>query len=120
MTEENIAFVSMGTPEEAERYRAKLRIVHPIFCDTNQEIYRQFGLGAAKAAQVLSARVVARAAGHLVRGNLPGRPPSDPKQLGGAFRIEPDGRVSWMQNPRDISDVLKAAEAKRVLGSVRE
>lgn len=100
----NAVFVSMGSPEEAQEFKTKMRSPHTFLCDPDRKLYEAFGLGRAETKQVFSPKVFSRGFGATLRGHFVGMPIGDPWQMPGVFLVETDGTTSWEYRSVDASD----------------
>jgi hypothetical protein len=66
----------------------------PAVADPQRFFYTHFGLRRARLMELLGLRVLARAVQAVLKGNLPGRPTSDPLQMPGTVVVERN-RVVW-------------------------
>jgi peroxiredoxin len=111
----NVVFVSMGAPEEAAEFKQKMASPHTFISDPKRELYKAFGLAIGTFSQMLNPNTVIRSVGAMAKGYTHSRPRSDPKQLGGAFLVQPDGHVSWFRKSRDAADTVTAKEVREQL-----
>lgn len=100
----NIAFVTLGTPEQTEEFREKMSSPHKFISDPQKELHKLFDLHQGGLAQILNPHVLVRGLNALLKGYLQGKPTHDPMQLPGVFLIEKDGSVTWQQRGKDIAD----------------
>ncbi|MBI1756162.1 MAG: hypothetical protein HYR64_03545 [Fimbriimonas ginsengisoli] len=100
-----MAFVGLGSPDEAAAFRQRHRLDSAVISDAGGDLYREFGLPKG----AFSLRILPRAAAAMARGHFPAMSQPHPSQLGGAFVIDLDGSVVWEHRARDASDIVRAA-----------
>ncbi len=105
----------MATPAQAEEFREKIGSPHVFVCDPDQILFRAFGLGRGTLGQMFNPRVFARGFGAMLQGHGVGKPVGDPMQMPGAFRIEPNGEITWAYRSVDAADNPKDSVLESVL-----
>lgn len=116
----NIAFVTMGTPEEAAEVKGFMKSPHTFICDPNREIYRAFQVKEGTFGQVFNIHTFRKGMAALFRGNGAAKPTSNPWQLGGAFVINQKGEIVFAQPARDAADNVSPKELKAVMQTIIE
>ena len=97
------AIVTMGPPEEAAKLSRRYQCAFPCLSDPRAEAYRAFGLERGGVAQVITPRIILRAAVATLKGNY-GGPMGDVFQMGGTFLIDREGIVRYRYRNRDAAD----------------
>lgn len=106
-----LAFVHMGTEDEAKPFFATYRMDHvPRVSDPQAALYREFGLVKGGVTQVLGASVWTRGVkAFFSGGHTAGKPIGDPWQMPGAFLVR-RGKVLKAFRHESSSDVPDYAE----------
>lgn len=112
---ENVVFVTMGNPVQAEAIRQKFRSPHRFVCDPEQAVYQAFGLPKGSFGQMFNPTTFVRGFRAAARGHGVGAPVGDPWQLGGAFVIDRTGRVTWEKRAQHAADDASEEEIRREL-----
>jgi hypothetical protein len=120
LKDDNIVFVTLGTPEQTEVFRKRMKSPHKFICDPEKKLHAYFNLRRGGLAEFINPHVIARAIGAMLHGYLQGMPYGDAAQLPGVFIIETDGTVTWEQRSKDISDTPRAPEVQGKLRPVQE
>ena len=113
----NVVFVSLGDRLESDEFQRKMKSPHRFISDPGATLYKAFGLGRGKVAQMFGPRMFVRGAQAVMKGHgVVGRPVGDPWQMPGVFVLEPGGTVVWEYRSKDAADnpeipVLRAALA---------
>lgn len=115
LTDLNIVFVTLGTPEQTEAFRQKMRSPHRFICDPQKKLHALFNLQRGGMAEFVNLHTIARTIGAMFKGYVNGLPQGDSAQLPGVFVVETDGTVLWEHRSRDIADTPRADEIKRRL-----
>ena len=108
----NIVFVTLGTPEQTEAFRKRMKSPHKFISDPEKKLHSLFNLQRGGLAETINAHTIVRMMAALMRGYINGLPQGDAMQLPGVFLIEPDGHVMWEQRARDIADTVPAQDIK--------
>ena len=66
-------------------------------------LYRGFGLEQGTASQMLSLGVMTCSVRAIAKGNIPGKPVGDPRQMPGLFLVQGD-RVLWQRDFKHAGD----------------
>jgi peroxiredoxin len=119
LAHENIVFVSMADPAEAEEFKAKILSPHRFVCDPGARLYEAFGLGRGKIGEMLNLRTLAQGAAATFQGHGMGRPVGDPWRMPGVFVIDRGGRIAWSHRSRDASDNPPVAAVVAALEKAR-
>lgn len=113
----NLAFVCLGTPEEATGFRAKKRIPQLFICDPGGDLYREFGLSEGAGRQLMSLKIMARGAKAMMKGHV-NRMGPNARMLGGEFVLRTDGTVAWSHKACDVADNAPLSAIREALASV--
>jgi len=116
LTDYNIVFVTLGSVEQTEAFRKKMKSPHKFISDPDKQLHTIFDLQRGGMAQIFNPHTIVRGISALFRGYLNGIPRQDPMQLPGVFVIETDGSVSWEQRAHDAADNPSPGEIKNRLG----
>lgn len=111
----NIVFVTLGTPEATEAFRKKMQSPHRFICDPEKKLHALFNLQRGGLAEVLNSHTIVRTIAAMLKGYMQGLPQGDAAQLPGVFLIEKDGRVTWEQRAIDIADTVPPTQIKAKL-----
>lgn len=106
----NIAFVTLGTSEQADEFRKRMDSPHKFISDPSKELHALFNLERGGMAQVVNPHTIVRTIAGVFKGYMHTKPIGDPMQLPGVFLIETDGTVEWEQRGRDAADSPSADE----------
>jgi peroxiredoxin len=109
-----VAAVGSGTPEQAAEFAAEYEPPFPVYVDPTLLAYRAAGLRRG-ILDTLNTGTLAHAIRALRTGARLGLTKGDPWQLGGAFVVEPGGRVAFRQVSRDAGDHADPAKIKKAL-----
>jgi hypothetical protein len=101
---ENVVFVCQEGPEEAERFKRRMRSPHRFVCDPEARLYEAFGLGRGTVGQMLNLRTLAQGAVATLQGHGFAPPSSDPWRMPGVFVVSPNGELAWSHRSRDAAD----------------
>ena len=115
LPELNIAFVTLGTPEQAEEFRKRMKSPHKFISDPEKELHKMFDVGQGGLAQLINPHTIVRSISGLFKGYLHTRSDGDPRSLPGVFIIEPDGEVAWEYRGRDAADTTSGREIQERL-----
>ena len=114
-----LVVVGNGTPAHAAQFREDERLDFPLLVDPELRAYRAAGLRRG-VLDTMGPRTFVGALRALRSGARQGAVRGDPWQLGGAFVIEPSGKVRFRHVCRDASDhppverIVEALERARV------
>jgi peroxiredoxin len=99
-----VAAITLGEPAETREFCGAR--APGVFCyaDPQQQAYRAFGLGQARANEIVTAGVMMAGMQATLEGHLPGIPVGDTLQMPGTFVIGPDGRIRLAYYSRTIAD----------------
>ena len=107
--------IGLGTPDEAQAFRASLRLPFTILCDTDMRSYARYGLGRMSAgaeASLSSARAfvseISQYGGAWSRDQ-------DMGQLGGVFAVDTTGHLRLAFRPRRASERPPIADRVRAI-----
>lgn len=101
----NIVFVTLGTPEQTEEFRKKMKSPHRFISDPDKTLHNLFSLQQGGMAQLFNPHTISRALTLLAQGHFQGlKPQQDVKQLPGVFLVEQDGTITWEYRARDAAD----------------
>jgi peroxiredoxin len=120
LKDDNIVFVTLGTPDQTEAFRKRMRSPHKFICDPEKKLHAYFNLTRGGLAEFINPHVIGRVISVLLHGYLQGIPHGDAAQLPGVFIIEIDGTVTWEQRAKDISDTPRAGEVQSKLRPIQE
>ncbi|MDW8351778.1 MAG: peroxiredoxin-like family protein [Anaerolineae bacterium] len=113
--------VTMGRPEETERFCGERAPGLRCFCDPEAASYRAYGLTRGTTDQLFGPAVWLKGAQVTLEGKfegLPiGKPVGDPFQMPGMFVIGEDGRVSFAYYSKHAGDYPDDAEVLRAVSS---
>jgi hypothetical protein len=112
----NIVFVTLGTADQTEIFRKRMKSPHRFICDPEKKLHALFNLQRGGMAEFFNPHTIVRTIGALMKGYLNGLPQGDAAQLPGVFLIETDRTVTWEQRARDVADTVPPAEIERRLG----
>lgn len=116
----NIAFVVPAGPAQAREFAQKMQVLHPMFCEPEGDLYREFGLREGRLSQFVSPRVITAGLRATLRTGVQGRPIGNPLQLGGTFVIDTDGYMRLARPAKDAADHLSVAEIRDALCAAEE
>lgn len=111
----NLAFVTMGSPEEAAEFRAMMKSPHIFISDPMARLYEEFGLERGSVRQMFSGQVWKRGFQAASKGHAVGRPVGDPWRMPGEFVVNTQGRVVWERRPRHAGDNASIEDLKKAL-----
>ena len=116
LKELNIVFVTLGTEEQTEIFRKKMKSAHRFICDPEKKLHAQFNLNPGGLAEFMNPHVIGRVIVYMLKGYVNGLvAQGDPKMLPGVFLIQPDGELTWEHRSADIADTPRAEEIRRRL-----
>ncbi len=98
-----VAIVTIDTPAQVAALCQRYKCAFPCLSDPRAEAYRAFGLERGGVAQVITPRIIWRAAVSTLKGNY-GGPMGDVFQMGGTFVIDRGGIVRYCYRNRDAAD----------------
>ena len=110
--------VTMGTPEQAAAFRAKLDAPFPMLADAGREAYRAFGLKRGSVNQVLGPKTWLPLTKATFRAGV-GKPVGDVWQMPGTFVVDRQGIVRLAHYPTLQTDRLPNDELFDLLRSIR-
>lgn len=116
----HLIFVGAGSPKEARELQRALKSPHRFLCDPGYVLYREFGFGEGSGGQLIGPAVVLGGLRATMKGHLPGAPPTNPKQLGGAVILDRDGYVMWRHESRHAADNIGAVNLKQALDEAKK
>ncbi len=108
----SILFVHQGSREEGERFFARQWPEARAISDPKLELYETFGIGRARARELLSPSYLLAATASLLRVGC-GRPQGDVMRRPGAFLVQGE-RVLWSHAFRHFGDHPSLAEIARL------
>jgi peroxiredoxin len=111
----NIAFVTLGTPEQTEEFRQKMSSPHKFISDPEKKLHRLFDLKPGGMAQVINPHVIVRSISAMFSGFMNSMSGINQLDLPGVFVIDTDGTVSWEHRGRDVADNASATEIQKRL-----
>lgn len=88
-----VTVVTFDSGELARSYVQDTKLDWPLVLDTDQSLYRAYGLGRGNWWQLYGLPSIVKYLGLIVGGHRPGKPGKDWQQLGGDVLIDPDGNV---------------------------
>lgn len=97
--------IGQGTPAEAAWFRRQFKLPFPVFADPERQAYRAFGLGFARASDLVKPDLLIAAARTVASGVAPGRTMGDRRQLPGTFLIDRQGIIRWAKPARHAADL---------------
>jgi peroxiredoxin len=114
-----LAVVGNGTPAQAKDFAAEYELPFPLYVDPKLEAYRAAGLRRG-VLDTLNAGTFS----HALRALRTGARQSllakgDPWQLGGAFVVEPGGRIAFRHVSRDAGDHADMGKIRKALEKLR-
>jgi peroxiredoxin len=98
-----IAIVTQGSPEQTAELSARYGAEFLCLSDPSREGYRAYGLARGSFAQVMSPRILLKAAASALQGNV-GRQVGDVFQMPGTFVIDRAGIIRYCHRNRDSAD----------------
>lgn len=111
----NIVFVTLGTIEQTEAFRAKMQSPHRFVCDPEKKLYQHFELPKGGLTQMISPQVFVRAIGATLQGHRNQSSGGDPLQMPGVFIIDTDGQIVWQHSARHAADNPSPEEIQKHL-----
>ena len=114
----DVALITMGTPQQANTFRQRLRLPFPVLADPDRAAYRAFGLDSGSLWQIAGPRVWLKGVKALFRGGA-SQPVGDVRQMPGAFVIDREGVIRFAHYARHSADypqhaaMLAAVEKSR-------
>lgn len=112
LTDINVVFVTLGTVEQTEAFRVKMKSPHRFICDPEKKLHAYFNLQRGGLAEFINPHVIGRAISAMLQGFFNGLPQGDNAQLPGVFLVEKDGTVSWEQRAKDIADTPRSTDVQ--------
>jgi peroxiredoxin len=112
-----LAVVGNGTPAQAKEFAAEYELPFRLYVDPKLDAYRAAGLRRG-VLDTLNPGTLAHAVRALRTGARQGLTKGDPWQLGGAFVIEPGGRVAFRHVSRDAGDHADPAKIRKALAKL--
>ena len=109
-----LAVVGNGTPAQAKDFAAEYELPFSLYVDPKLEAYRAAGLRRG-VLDTLNAGTLGHAFRALRTGARQGLTKGDPWQLGGAFVVEPGGRIAFRHVSRDAGDHADPAKIRKAL-----
>lgn len=100
----NVAFVSMAEPDEAARFKEKLKSPHVFLCDPEAALYERFRVGRGGLRQMFGGQNFRRGMEAMRKGAGVGAPVGDPWRLGATFVLDGSGAIRWEHRNMDASD----------------
>ncbi len=96
-SEATVALVTFTDAESLAEYQSRHSLGFVALRDPDRHGYRAFGLGRGSVARVWGLRAAKRYLELIRRDGIGGvrRPTEDPRQLGGDFVIDGEGRLVW-------------------------
>ncbi len=116
LTDVNVVFVTLGTVEQTEAFRKKMKSPHKFICDPEKKLHDYFNLQRGGMAEFINPHVIVRTIRAMLHGFYNGLPQGDSAQLPGVFIISTDGAVTWEMRARDIADTPSAKDLRARLG----
>ena len=113
-----LLLVTMGTPQQAAAFRAKLKCEVTLLADDRREAYRAYALQRGSARQVLGPKVWLPLLKGMVRAGT-GRPVGDIWQMPGTFVIDCRGIIRYAHYPDNQAQRPSQEEIIAVLESLR-
>lgn len=112
-----VLVVTMGTPQQAARFRAKLKTELTLLADAQRKAYQAYGLRQGTWQQVIGPKVWFALIKGMVRGGA-GKPVGDIWQMPGAFVIDRQGIVRYAHYPSHQAERPSSKELLAVLESL--
>ena len=109
--------VTMGTPEQAAAFRAKLDAPFPMLADAGREAYRAFGLKRGSVNQVLGPKTWLPLTKATFRAGV-GKPVGDVWQMPGTFVVDRQGIIRYAHYPANQSQRPSNEELLKTLESL--
>ncbi len=109
-----VAIVTIDAPAQVAALCQRYRCEFPCLSDPRAEAYRAFGLERGGVAQLVTPRIIWRAAVSALKGNY-GGPIGEIFQMGGTFVIDREGVVRYRYRNRDAADNAPLAEVVAAL-----
>lgn len=110
-----MALVTMGEPEETERFCGRRSVPFVCLSDPGKEAYRAFGLGRGGSREMFGISSWVRGAQATLKGHTIGAPVGDPWQMPGVFVFDAHGELRYARRAREASDNPSNAELLAVL-----
>lgn len=112
--------IGQGTPEEAGRFRRRLRIGLQVLTDADRVTYLWAGTKLATLDELIGPLMVGRALVRMARQRVVvGHNTADEAQLGGSIVVTADGRVPFAHISRDASDVASPADILAAIEAIQ-
>lgn len=99
-----VVLIGMGEPDEAQAFRAQLRLPFVVLCDPDRAAYRQFQLDHLHLEREAHLREIGKLVAATVAHGGALSKHQDTQQLGGVFLVGQDGRIRYAHHARTISD----------------
>ncbi len=113
--EENLVFVAGERAEACAEFRVRMVSPQRFVSDPGRSLYEAFQLGRGGLGAFVNPHVVRRGIAALRAGHRQSVPTSNPRQLGGAFVVDTEGRIVWEHRSRDQADNPDASEIQSAL-----
>lgn len=98
-----LAVVTQGNSEQTNELCRRYQAQFQCLSDPEHKAYRAYGLGRGSFAQVMSPRILLKAAASALGGNI-GRQVGDVFQMPGTFVIDRNGIIRFCHRNRDTAD----------------
>jgi len=110
-----VVMIGLGTPEEAQAFRASLRLPFTILCDTEMRSYARYGLGRLTSSASANLSSVGALAKDIARYGGAWSRDQDMGQLGGVFVVDTTGHVRLAFRPRRAAERPQIADLVRAI-----
>jgi peroxiredoxin len=105
-----VVAIGQGTPEQAAWFRQHFKLPFPVLADPERQAYRAFGLGTARASNLVKPDLLLATARTVASGIAPGRTMGDRRQLPGTFLIDRHGIIRWAKPAKHAADLATTDE----------
>jgi len=110
-----VVMIGLGTPDEAQAFRASLRLPFTLLCDTEMLSYARYGLGRMTVGAEASLSSARALVSEITRYGGAWSQDQDMGQLGGVFVVDTTGRVRLGFRPRRAHDRPPVADLVRAI-----
>jgi len=112
-----VVLISMGTPQEAKKFRESLNLPYTVLCDPERLSYRAYDLGHMSLSSELTLDSALSSVREAARHGVGSAGSQNPTQLGGGFVVGKDGTVRYVFRARRMADRVDASALERAAKS---
>jgi peroxiredoxin len=113
-----LVLIGQGTPQDAARFRRRMRIDLQVLADVDRVTYLWAGTKLATLDELISPVVVARGLLAMAKNQvILGHNTADEAQLGGSIVVLPDGTIAFSHISRDAADMAPPDEILSVVSA---